>query len=165
MYKEINIRDLPQSPVKMIADDWALLTVGEKDNWNTMTVSWGGVGELWGKDVVFCFVRPQRYTYEFIENTNNFTLSFFGGKYKKELGICGSKSGRNTDKAAETGFKPIAAGNGVSFEEADVIIICKKIARQEMTPQGFLADDIMKWYNNDYHISYVGSIEKVLIKE
>lgn len=69
MFKEINVRELDRSPIQMISDDWALLTAGKEGDWNTMTVSWGGVGELWGKDVVFVFVRPQRYTLEFMENT------------------------------------------------------------------------------------------------
>ena len=67
MFKEINVRELDRSPIQMISDDWALLTAGKEGDWNTMTVSWGGVGELWGKDVVFVFVRPQRYTLEFME--------------------------------------------------------------------------------------------------
>lgn len=166
MFKEINIRDLKKSPVQMIADEWALLTAGNEEKYNTMTVSWGAVGELWGKDVVICFVRPQRYTYEFLENSDTFTLTFFGGEYKKELGFCGSKSGREYDKAKETGFVPMKAGEGVSFEQAETIIVCKKIAYQDMSPNGFLADDIMSNYgNNDFHRTYVGAIEKVLIKE
>ena len=92
MFKEINVRELDRSPIQMISDDWALLTAGKEGDWNTMTVSWGGVGELWGKDVVFVFVRPQRYTLEFMEKYDEFTLSFFDGEYKKELGICGAKS-------------------------------------------------------------------------
>lgn len=166
MFKEINIRDLKKSPVEMISDDWALLTAGDENNFNTMTVSWGAVGELWGKDVVFCFVRPQRYTYEFMENSDTFTLTFFDGEYKKELGFCGSKSGRDYDKVKETGFVPMKAGEGVSFEQAHTVIVCKKIAFQDMTPDGFLSDDIMKNYSAaDYHRTYVGAIEKVLIKE
>ncbi len=84
MFQETTMRELQASPVKMIAEDWALLTAGDASAFNTMTVSWGGVGELWGKDVVFVFVRPQRYTYEFMEKSEYFTLSFFGGDYKKE---------------------------------------------------------------------------------
>ena len=82
MFKEINVRELDRSPIQMISDDWALLTAGKEGDWNTMTVSWGGVGELWGKDVVFVFVRPQRYTLEFMEKYDEFTLSFFDGEYK-----------------------------------------------------------------------------------
>ena len=75
--KEINIREIGESPVKLLADEWALLTAGGEGAWNTMTVSWGGVGELWGKDVTFVFVRPQRYTKEFMEKNDYFSLCFF----------------------------------------------------------------------------------------
>ena len=115
MSKEISIRELNGNFVKMLSEDWALLTAGKDDRFNTMTVSWGGVGELWNKDVAFLFVRPQRYTYQFIENNDYFTLSFFGGEYKKELGICGSKSGRDIDKTEATGFTPISIGESTGF--------------------------------------------------
>ena len=166
MFKEINIRELKESPVKMIADDWALLTAGDINSWNTMTVSWGGVGELWGNDVVFCFVRPQRYTFEFMEKQDAFTLSFFGGKYKKELAFCGAKSGRDYDKAKETGFVPVKAGDAIGFEQANVIIVCKKIAVSDIDPKGFLDNSIMSNYkSNDFHKIYVGKIEKVIVNE
>ena len=87
-------------------NDRALLTAGEKGNYNTMTVSWGMLGELWGKDMVTVFVRPQRYTYEFMEKYDNFTLSFFGSEYRRALSFCGSKSGRDFDKA-EAGRQPL----------------------------------------------------------
>jgi flavin reductase (DIM6/NTAB) family NADH-FMN oxidoreductase RutF len=82
-FTKINIRDIEKSPVRMISDEWALVTAGNEKSWNTMTISWGGIGELWGKDVAFIFIRPQRYTYQFMENSDMFTLSFFDGKYKK----------------------------------------------------------------------------------
>lgn len=166
MQKEINIREIKDNFVKMISNDWALLTAGTKDDFNTMTVSWGGIGELWGKDVCFVFVRPQRYTYEFIEKNDYFSLSFFGGEYKKELGICGSKSGRDIDKMAETGFTPVYFYNAVGFEQAKVNIVLKKVACQDMNPDGFMDESIMKNYaNNDFHKVYVGEIVKVLVEE
>ncbi len=166
MKKEINIRELNDNFVKMISNDWALLTAGTKDNFNTMTVSWGGIGELWNKDVCFVFVRPQRYTYEFMENNDYFSLSFFGGEYKKQLGICGSKSGRDTDKIAETGFTPIGYENAVGFEQAKVNIVLKKLAYQDMKPDGFVDEKIMGNYsNNDFHRIYVGEIIKVEVEE
>ncbi len=166
MQKEINVRELKDNFVKMISDDWALLTAGTKDKFNTMTVSWGGIGELWNKDVCFVFVRPQRYTYEFMENNDYFSLSFFGGEYKKELGICGSKSGRDIDKMAETGFNPIDLGEAVGFEQAKVNVVLKKLAYQDMKPDGFLDETIMKNYaNNDFHRVYVGEIVKVMVEE
>ena len=166
MQKEINIRELKDNFVKMISNDWALLTAGTKDNFNTMTVSWGGIGELWGKDVCFVFVRPQRYTYEFMEKNDYFSLSFFGGEYKKELGICGSKSGRDIDKMAETGFLPVDFENAVGYEQAKVNVVLKKLAYQDMKPDGFIDESIMNNYaNNDFHRVYVGEIVKVVVEE
>ena len=90
--KEINIRDIKESAVEMIADGWALVTAGNKEKFNTMTVSWGALGEIWGKDAAFIFIRPQRYTYEFIENENLFTISFYAPEYKDALKLCGAKA-------------------------------------------------------------------------
>ncbi|MBR5544931.1 MAG: flavin reductase family protein [Clostridia bacterium] len=166
MQKEINIRELKDNFVKMINNDWALLTAGKENDFNTMTVSWGGIGELWNKDVCFVFVRPQRYTYEFMEKNDYFSLSFFGGEYKKELGVCGSKSGRDIDKIAETGFSPIDLGESVGFEQAKVNIVLKKLAYQDMKPDGFIDETIMNNYaNNDFHRIYIGEIVKVIVEE
>ena len=165
MSREISIRELDCNFVKMLSEDWALLTAGTVDNFNTMTVSWGGVGELWNKDVAFLFVRPQRYTYEFIENNDYCTLSFFGGEYKKELGICGSKSGRDIDKMEATGFTPISIDNSTGFKEAKITVYMKKLAYQDMKPDGFIDDSIMNNYaNNDFHRVYVGEIIKVIVE-
>ena len=166
MQKEINVRELKDNFVKMISNDWSLLTAGEKEDFNTMTVSWGGIGELWGKDVCFVFVRPQRYTYEFMEKNDYFSLSFFGGEYKKELGICGSKSGRDIDKMAETGFTPVDLQNAVGYEQATVNVVLKKLAYQDMKPDGFIDESIMGNYtNNDFHRVYIGEIVKVMVEE
>lgn len=166
MQKEINIRELKDNFVKMISNDWALLTAGKSDDFNTMTVSWGGIGELWNKDVCFVFVRPQRYTYEFMEKNDYFSLSFFGGEYKKELGVCGSKSGRDIDKMAETGFIPVDLGEATGFEQAKVNVVLKKLAYQDMKPDGFVDESIMNNYaNNDFHRVYVGEIVKVVLND
>lgn len=158
-FKKTDICKLSDSFTKMIRDDWALLTAGTQDSFNTMTVSWGASGELWGKDVAIVFVRPQRHTYDFMESNDTFTLSFFGGEYKKELGLCGSKSGRDTDKVAECGFNPVTLDGAMAFDEADTVIVCKKIAFQDMNPNGFLAPEIDNNYaNKDYHRVYVGEI-------
>ena len=165
MSREISIRELDCNFVKMLSEDWALLTAGKVDNFNTMTVSWGGIGELWNKDVAFLFVRPQRYTYQFIENNDYFTLSFFGGEYKKELGICGSKSGRDIDKMEATGFTPISVDNSTGFKEAKITVYMKKLAYQDMKPDGFIDNSIMNNYaNNDFHRIYVGEILKVVVE-
>ena len=165
-FQEVDIQTLSFNPFDKIGRQWMLITAGDSMKSNTMTASWGGVGDLWGKDVAFVFVRPQRYTYGFMEENDYFTLSFFGGDYKKELGICGSKSGRDTDKIALTGFKPIKAGEGVTFEQAKTVFVCRKMAFQDIDPKGFLDPSIMDTYAlKDYHRMYVGAIEKVLVAE
>ncbi len=164
--KEINIRDLKENAIKMISDDWALLTAGNENGFNTMTVSWGGIGELWGKDVAFVFVRPQRYTREFIDREEKMTLSFFGGEYKKEMGFCGKNSGRNFDKMKETGLSPVFADGTVYIEEAKHVLVLKKLAVTEMTPDIFIDKTIDGdcYPGKDYHIVYICEIVKTLEK-
>ena len=166
MLKEINIKELDFNPVKQFDDNWALLTSGSTDDYNTMTVSWGALGELWNRDVAICFVRPERYTFEFMEKNEYFTLSYFSGNYKKELGFCGSRSGRDFDKAKETGLEPITVENSTSFEQADVILLCRKIAFQDMKPDGFVDESIADNYRSDgLHRTYVGEIVKAFVNE
>ncbi len=163
-FRETNIRDIKTSAVELISDRWMLVTAGNETSFNTMTASWGGVGELWKKDVVFTFIRPQRYTFEFMEKSDYFTLCFFDG-YKKELALCGAKSGREIDKVKECGFTPVS-DSGVYFKEASLVLICKKLAYQDMDPKGFLDPSIMDNYaEGDFHRTYVGEILKVLVKE
>lgn len=165
MAKEISARELKDNFVKILSEDWALLTSGDEDAFNTMTVSWGGIGELWGKDVAFVFVRPQRYTFSFMEKFSHFSLSFFGGEYKKELAFCGSKSGKDVDKIKETGLTPIKIDNTVGFKEAKITVVMKKLAYQDMSPEGFIDQSIMDNYKaGDFHRVYVGEIEKVIVE-
>lgn len=164
--KEINIREIKESAVKMISDDWALLSAGNKDKWNTMTVSWGGIGEIWGKDVAFVFVRPQRYTKEFIDKDGRFTLSFFGGEMKKEMGILGKISGRNEDKIALSHIKGVFEADTVYVDGAKYVLVCKTLYTDFIKPENFIEkDNDEKWYaQKDYHKVYVAEIEKVLEK-
>lgn len=163
--KEINIREIGKSPVELIADGWSLVTAGNGEKFNTMTVSWGAVGEIWGKDAAFVFIRPQRYTFEFIEKEDIFTLSFYGSEYKDALRICGSKSGRDIDKAAQCGLTPVFVDGGVTFEQAEYTIVCRKMASQFFDPAGFVDSSIENNYaNKDYHKMYIGEIIKVYKK-
>ncbi len=163
--KEINARDIKENPVELIDGDWGLLTAGSENGWNTMTVSWGAIGELWNRDVAIVFVRPQRYTKEFIDSNEYFTLCFFEEEYRKALQLCGTKSGRDIDKAAETGLTPVFSDKTTYFEQAKLVLICKKIACQDMDPKGFIDKSIENNYKNgDYHTTYIGEIVKVLEK-
>lgn len=165
-FKEVNIREIKKSVQEMISDDWMLITAGDESGWNTMTASWGGLGEIWGKDAAFAFIRPQRYTLGFVEKSGLFTLSFFGGKYKDEMKICGSKSGRDIDKSAETGLKPVFTDSTTGIEQAEVIMVCRTMAVQQIDPEGFIDPSVMKWYpEKDFHKVIIGAIEKVYVKE
>ena len=163
--KEINVRDIKESPVELIADGWGLVTAGNEETFNTMTVSWGALGEIWGKDAAFIFVRPQRYTYEFLEKEDIFTLSFYGAEYKDALRLCGSKSGRDIDKAAACGLTPVFTDGGVTFEQAKYTVVCRKMASQFIDPAGFEDAAIESNYaKKDYHKIYIGEILKVYCK-
>ena len=165
-FKEINFRDVKENVVSLINDQWGLVTAGGKDAYNTMTVSWGAIGELWAKDVSFIFIRPQRYTLEFIEKNDYYTLSFYDEKYKDALTVCGRNSGRDIDKTKETGLTPAFDENAPYFSEAKLVLICKKIAVQDINPNGFLDEKIMNNYaDNDFHKMFIGEITKVLINE
>lgn len=164
--KKIDIKQLKENPVSLFDDRWCLITAGTKNSYNTMTASWGAMGELWGKDVSFIFIRPQRYTKEFVDSNELFTLSFFGEEYKKALAFCGKYSGRDYDKAKETGLTPMELDGSVSFNESSITIVCKKIAEQEIDPKGFIDASIDSncYPSKDYHTMYVGEIVACYIK-
>lgn len=166
-FKEINPKEIVESPFKLIGDDWALVTAGDREKFNTMTISWGGVGIMWGKPVVFTFIRPQRYTFAFMENGDRYTMSFFDEKYRDALKFCGSKSGRDYNKVKETGLTPAFTENGsVYFEEAKLVLECKKMYAQNLNAESITdRESVDKWYNNDFHKMYISEITKVLVKE
>lgn len=163
--KEINIREIKKSAVELISDSWGLVTAGNEEKFNTMTVSWGAIGEIWGKDAAFIFIRPQRYTYEFLENNDIFTLTFYGEEFRDALRICGSKSGRDINKAETCGLTPVFTDGGVTFEQAEYTLVCRKMASQFIDPAGFEDASIENNYaNKDYHKVYIGEIIKVYKK-
>lgn len=167
--KQINIRELNKNAVKLISDDWALLTAADesKNSCNPMTVSWGGLGELWGKDTATVYVRESRYTKALMDKEDYFSLCFFDKEYKSALSFCGSHSGRDCDKVKETGLTPAYDEKAPYFKEAKIVLICKKRACLYMDEKSFLDDEIMpKWYaDKDMHYIYFAEIEKVLISE
>lgn len=168
MFEEIKFTDVKENVVDLIAKQWALVTAGNESAYNTMTVSWGSVGELWGLDTATVYIRPQRYTEQFTNENDYFTISFFPEELKQQIhGVCGSKSGRDTDKVKEAGITPKFNENAPYFEEAKLVLICKKTAKSKFEPSQFIDNDkIEKWYpQKDYHNIYYGAIEKVLIKK
>jgi len=120
------------APLHMLDQEWALLTAGNKEKFNSMTISWGGFGTIWNKPVATVYVKPVRYTYEFMETSECFTISFYDKKYKNDLEILGSKSGRNVNKITLTKLTPEFFDNAISFKEAKLTIVCKKIYFQDL---------------------------------
>lgn len=159
-FHKIKPKAISQNPFGLIDDDWFLLTAGTPQSFNTMTASWGGMGILWNKQVVFCFVRPQRYTFEFMETNDIFTMSFFNENYRAALNLCGKVSGRNVDKISETSLTPVKSPEGsLFFEESKLMFECRKIYFSDINPENFLLEAIQKNYpKKDYHRMYIGEI-------
>ena len=166
-FKEVKIEELSFNPFTKISKEWMLITAGDEEKHNTMTASWGGVGIMWGMNVATAYIRPQRYTKEFVDAEDMFTLSFFKEDYRKALNLCGSKSGRDCDKDKEAGLTPYYTDGTTAYEEADLIFVCRKLYAQEMKPECFTVDGPdEKWYpGKDYHTMYMGEIVKVLVRE
>jgi len=163
---EIDPRQIKDNVFKLIADDWALVTAGKLENYNTMTISWGSFGELWHKKVCFCFVRPTRHTYNFMEEAERFTLSFFETEHRPVLKLCGTKSGRDIDKMALPELTANATETGaVYFDQARLVIECRKLYTHDLDPSRFLEPAIEKEYpEKDYHRMYIGEITRCLSK-
>lgn len=165
-FTEIEPQKMKGNIFDMIGREWMLVTAGTPENFNTMTASWGGAGILWGKPVAFSFIRPQRYTYEFMQKFDRYTLSFYDEKYRDALNFCGSHSGRNEDKVKMTGLTPAACGDAVYFKEAKLTFVCRKLYAQDMKLDNFVDKEIAKTYKgNDLHRTFIGEIEKIIVKQ
>lgn len=154
----------------LIGKQWMLVTAGTKDSFNTMTASWGGLGWLWNKPVAFVFIRPERYTHDFIESSDRMTLSFFSEAYRKALQFCGTRSGRKVNKIEATGLTPCVLPSGtMGFDEARLTLDCRKLFKTSMHKCNFIDQRILElWYNNNpggsLHDVYIVEIENIFEK-
>lgn len=165
-FQEIDVKNLQGNPWRVIGDQWMLITGEKEGKINTMTASWGGVGIMWGKPAATVYIRPQRYTKEFVDAGEIFTLSFFGGEEKKALGYLGQVSGREVpDKIGQSGLHVIRVEGAPAFEEAKLVLVCRKLYAQEMKPECFIArEEIDRWYpEGDFHTMYIAEIQKAYI--
>jgi flavin reductase (DIM6/NTAB) family NADH-FMN oxidoreductase RutF len=167
MFKVIDIDSLKESAVDLFNNQWALVTAGSRDKFNTMTVSWGALGELWNMDMATVYIRESRYTKEFCDSEDYFSVSVYPEELKKQIhSVCGSKSGRDINKAEACGLTPVFDESAPYFEQAKLVLICKKVAISKFTPDNFIDGSIINNYaDNDFHYIYYGKIEKVLISE
>ncbi len=143
--------------------DWALLTAGEEGNYNTMTISWGGLGTLWGMPVATVYVKPVRYTHQFMEENDYFTISFYPEECRQALGVLGTLSGRDGDKVARAGLTPRFLEQGVTFREARVTLLCRKVYRQDLDVSRMPKGVVSAFYEKEApHTMYIGEVVEIL---
>lgn len=166
-FKKISPKGLLDNVFILLDNEWMLITAGEINSFNTMTASWGGFGILWNKPVAYIFVRPHRYTHQFTEKFSSFTLTFYEEKYREILSLCGSKSGKDIDKMKGIGLTPVAADNGsVYFNEARIVMVCKKLYKDNIREENFTSAEPLKNYpTKDFHTMYIGEITQCLVKK
>lgn len=154
-------------PFTKIGKEWALLTAGSKKCANTMTISWGGVGVMWGKNVVFVFVRDSRYTKELLDKGDFFSLSFLDEQYRDALKYCGSHSGRDGgNKITDAGLTPASRHSIPFIDEGNLVFLCKKMSATRLTEDSFLVPEIAdKWYaDHDMHTMYIAEVIEVVAR-
>ena len=163
-FKEVLPEVIKRNPFQAIGKEWMLITAGDEQKVNTMTASWGGLGVMYGKDVAFIVVRPQRYTCEFIDQEESFSLCFLDKNYRNTLNYLGTVSGRNEDKIEKSGLTIVREDNTPYFNEANLVLICNKLYRQGMTGDSILNEKLDSTFypNKDYHVLYIAQITKVL---
>ena len=142
---------------------WALLCAGTKEKHNTMTISWGGMGTLWSKPVVTVYVKPCRYTYGFMNENEYFTVSFYPEEYQKALAVMGTKSGRDINKDEVSGLTAKPIGQVVTYEEAEVTFICRKIYWQDMVRENMPEDAVERFYTEEEpHRMFIGEVVEII---
>ena len=164
--KSIKPEELQKNVFSMIGKEWLLVTAEKEGKVNMMTASWGGLGAMWGKNVAFIVLRPQRYTKEFVDAGETFSLSVLDGEYRKTLNYLGTVSGRDEDKVEKSGLTVEHEDGTPYFTEANTVLVCRKLYAQPYDPSGFVDKSCdERWYpKKDYHTMYIAEIEKVLIR-
>lgn len=166
VFQPLPIDVLEVNPFTKLSKEWALISAGGKTKYNTMTASWGGLGVIWNKNVVYIFVRESRYTKEFLDNGDLFSVAFLDEEYRESLNYCGSHSGRNGDKFAEADLTPNFRHSIPYPDEANCVILCKKMAAIPIGEDTFADSSIKKKFyaDGDYHTMYVGEIIEIMAR-
>ena len=164
--REIAAENINENIFKLIGKDWMLVAAQKDGKTNAMTASWGFVGVMWGKNCLITAIRPQRYTKEFIDGSDTFSITILPDGYRDTLNYFGSVSGRDEDKIAKSGLTVEKCENTPYFAEGKLVLICRKMFAQEIKAESFIDKEALeKWYtNNDLHTLYVAEIVKVLEK-
>ncbi|MEZ5073013.1 MAG: flavin reductase family protein [Bacteroidales bacterium] len=160
-FLETGVRAIEDNVFRLLDKDWMLITAGTAGDFNTMTASWGHLGILWNLPVAIAYIRPQRHTFGFANRFPDYTLSFFPEIYRPALQFCGTRSGRDCDKVAETGLTPVETDRGnIAFREARLVLECRKIYEDDLKKKNFLLPEIAEKHypKNDFHRFYMGHI-------
>ena len=165
-FQRIDPYDFAGKPAQMIGREWTLITAARGGQVNTMTASWGAVGEMWGRPVAFTFIRPQRYTHAFVQEAGQYSIGFFDQEYRGRLALCGRVSGRETDKVKECDFTVQWEDRVPYIAQAHTVLLCKTMAIQRLDPAGFtMPETDSKWYEEkDYHDIFIAGITGVLVR-
>ena len=157
------MKNFMEKSFELFDKGWALVTAGTVENYNTMTISWGGLGTLWNKPVTTVYVKPIRHTHSFLDSNEYFTVSFFDNEYRQDLSVLGTLSGKDGDKVAKTSLTAVSVGNSVSFKEAKLTLLCKKIYRQDLD-KSFMPDFAVEKYYTDEaeHTMFVGQVLEMI---
>ncbi len=167
-FQNIEPAELAVKPVGLFGKDWMLLTAGGMEKHNCMTIAWGSLGTLWGLPAATVYVRPERYTHSFLTGSEVFTICAFDESRREQLVLCGTKSGRDTDKEALCGLTPVESESGaVYYAEARLAVVCKKIYTQDFDLSRIADERVRKIYSHgeQLHSVFVGEILEVLAKE
>ena len=168
-FNNISIDSLALKPFHKLDKEWALLAAGNSSSYNAMTVSWGFLGTLWAIPAATVYLRPQRYTLEFLERERYYTLSFFPFEYKEALAYLGKVSGREGDKISKTGLTPVFDNTAGSphFEQAELVLVCRKLYTDDIKPDHFVDNTIPpdKYPQKDYHRFFIGEVVEILVNE
>lgn len=166
-FKEIKPEEFDKNPFKLIGKDCMLITAEKDGKVNTMTAAWGGLGVMWRKNVAYVVIRPQRYTREFVDNSDSFSLTFFGGGKKEMLDYLGTTSGRDEDKIEKSNLTVIYDDGIPYFEEAAEVIFCRKLFAQDYRPESFIEKEIIDdcYPGSDFHTLYIAEITKIFTEE
>ena len=167
-FQEISLDSLEFNPFHKISKEWMLVTAGDEKKSNTMTASWGGLGIMWGKNIATVYIRPQRYTKEFVDAGQRFTISFYSEEHRAALAYLGRVSGRDEDKIATVGFETQEFDGVPAFSQAKEVLVCKKLYAQPIDPACFEPDNDCcqrSYPGKDYHVLYIAEIEAVYQKE
>jgi len=164
----MDFQDKRYDVFRMFNDRWALVTAGNIEHYNTMTIGWGSLGTIWGpphngRSIVTVYVSPDRYTHEFLEKNDYFTVSFFPEEYRRDLALLGSRSGRDGDKVALTALTPLAVEHGVDFAQAELTFVCRKLYSHQFEAEK-VPEEVHDWIYTRVspHTMFIGEIVEAI---